>query len=489
MAQQFSIGALNDLLTGELSDQSCSNSIVYGLADDSRNCKRGDIFVAIAGSHANGLEYLDQAIRNGAAAVVAQQSLSLKIPSIKVKNARAALSKLAATFFSNPARNLLTIGITGTNGKTTTNWMIYNLLQSATGSCMRIGTLGVEVAGKPEASESLTTPGAIELHRLLANASAQSVQSVVLEASSHALEQQRCDDLDFNLAVFTNLTQDHLDYHTTLEKYFGAKRRLFELLLKSPKTQRCAVINISDSAGLKLFEEFSDSINSISFGWGSQAQVQIVEHGGFKLRYSGETYDLPDSFLGKHNAENMAATFAVGIALGLDANSVIREIANCPQVPGRLERVGGSNIEVLVDFAHTPDALENVLRSLRPSCKGKLVVVFGCGGDRDRGKRPKMGAIAARLADRVIVTSDNPRTEDADSIIAQILQGCSGAYCESEVDRRKAIGRAIMNAAESDVVLIAGKGHEEYQIVGSQKLPFSDRTVALEALAKRGTKT
>ena len=483
----LSINSLANLLNGRLSFAGDEKVIVTGVTDDSRRCKPGDVFVAIVGSKSNGLEHLAEALDNGAVAVVSQQELSLKVAAIEVSDARRALSTLAATLHDHPSNTLVTIGITGTNGKTTTNWVIYNLLLTAKAKAIRIGTLGVEAAGISMSSDYLTTPGALEVQSLLAAAVRQDIKYAVLEISSHALQQHRCDDLAFDVAVFTNLTQDHLDYHKTFEHYQNAKRKLFELLAASSKPQRCGVINISDPVGAQFYEQFSPRVKLITYGWSKAADVQIVDRGSYELHYDGAAYKLPETFLGKHNAENLAAAFATAIALGLDPATIITALAACPQVPGRLERLGRSELEVLVDFAHTPDALENVLRSLRPACRGKLWVVFGCGGDRDRSKRPKMGAIAARLADQVLITSDNPRTEDAAAIIDEVLAGCSDQQCETEIDRKVAIEQAILRAAPDDMVLIAGKGHEEYQIIGSERLPFSDRTIAQAALIKRAS--
>ena len=478
------LGHIARALAAKNSDLAASSIMICGVSDDSRSCRAGDIFVAIPGTRRNGLEHVEQAIKNGAIAVATESAEHFEVPSIIVSDARAALSALAAMFYEQPSRALKIIGITGTNGKTTTNWMIFHLLEALLGRSIRIGTLGVNAAGVMQESGVLTTPGALEIHRILADARQHGIICGVLEASSHALAQRRCDDIEFDIAVFTNLTQDHLDYHHSLEQYFIAKRRLFELLVRSSKLPRYAVINISDPAGKRLHDQFFGQFPIITYGWTRDAMIELSYTQNFLLAYKTSTFTLPDQFIGKHNAENLAAAFAVGVALGFDAKLVIDTLATCPQVPGRLERIAGFDIDVLIDFAHTPDALENVLRSIKAACRQALWVVFGCGGDRDRGKRPQMGAIASRLADHVIVTSDNPRSEDAAAIVEDVLKGCPSGT-EFEVDRKVAIERAVSKAAAGDVLLIAGKGHEEYQIIGDQRLPFSDRAVALAALAMR----
>lgn len=454
---------------------------ITGVCDDSRRCRSGDLFVALNGNNSNGIHYIEQALANGAVAVLSQDELALKIPQIVVTNVRIALSKLAAHFFSNPSSELIVVGITGTNGKTTTNWMIYHLLTRLLGSCMRIGTLGNQISGQNARDSSLTTPGALELQSLLAEAVENRTRAAVLEVSSHALSQSRVDDINFDVAVFTNLTQDHLDYHNTLEEYFFAKQHLFELTAAAQKNNRSAVINISDPAGARLASEFSSKLNVLTYGWCEQADIILNSIDLFAFEYGSKTYELPRNFVGKHNIENMAAALGTALILGFSIEQIITAMQNCPQVPGRLELLAGFDIEVIVDYAHTPDALRNALSSLRENCKGTLWAVFGCGGDRDKGKRPLMGEVASTLADKIIVTSDNPRTEDPREIVNDILKGCP-AGTAYQVDRKAAIEQAIAQAKSGDMVLIAGKGHEAYQIIGTKRIDFSDQQVAMSAL-------
>jgi UDP-N-acetylmuramyl-tripeptide synthetase len=382
------------------------------------------------------------------------------------------------------------IGVTGTNGKTTTNWIIYQVLQQLGVGALRVGTLGSEYLGGARRDGGLTTPDAPSIHALLAEAYAAGARYAVMEASSHALHQSRLDHVQFDVGVFTNLTRDHLDYHNTFEEYFAAKSALFDLVGGASKATKAAVVNIDDPYGRRIVETLlRRGLREWSFGTDRAATVRVssIREVGSGMVFTVEIRDhagiceVAVPFIGMHNTENVVAALTSCLALGFRIEAILEALPKVAQVPGRLERVGLSGPRVFVDYAHTPDALERVLKALRPSTEGKLWVVFGCGGDRDRGKRPEMGLIASRLADEVVVTSDNPRTEAPEGIIDDILE--SGVKARIvEVDRRLAIGEAIRHAQHSDTVLIAGKGHEDYQIIGNTTLPFSDQAVALDYL-------
>jgi UDP-N-acetylmuramoyl-L-alanyl-D-glutamate--2,6-diaminopimelate ligase len=386
------------------------------------------------------------------------------------------------------------VGITGTNGKTTTNWIAYQILRHIGDGALRIGTLGSEYLGTNRREGSLTSPDALSIHRLLAEAEQAGVRSCVMETSSHALHQARLDHVEFDVGVFTNLTRDHLDYHGTFESYFAAKRKLFVLMSEGSKETKAAVINIDDPYGRRLVDDLPAlGLQDWSFGTSREAAVRVSsirEVGAgmilsLQLREKGEVLEVAAPFIGAHNAENVMAAFALCLALGCPTDALIKALPLVAQVPGRLERVGTECPRVFVDYAHTPDALERALKAVRPSTEGRLWVVFGCGGDRDKGKRPEMGRIAGRCADEVVVTSDNPRTEVPEQILEDIL--ASGVKARViNVDRRAAIGEAIRQASGQDTIVIAGKGHEDYQIIGKEKLPFSDQAVALSFLEQRG---
>ncbi len=467
---------------------------VNGLTASADAVMTGALFVAIRGFKADGHSFVDQAFERGAAACVVEDPAVLRgRPGVVVENSRWALSAIAAAMEAFPSSKLKVVGITGTNGKTTTNWIVYHVLNRLTGGALRIGTLGSEMLGRERIDGSLTSPDPITIQQLMSKAVAAGAKSCVMEVSSHALDQARVEDVQFDVAVFTNLSRDHLDYHKTFEAYFAAKKRLFELLAASPKSTKAAVINADDVYGIELLSFMkSHGLKDYSFGVSEQAAFRIVSvtetAAGMDLvlahAESGRECRIIAPLIGLHNAENLAAAFASCVALGLSPEDVCSALRDVPQVPGRLERVGNGEKRVFVDYAHTPDALERAIKTVRVSTAGKLWVVFGCGGDRDRGKRPLMGQVAAELADYVVVTSDNPRTEDPQAIIAEILS--SGiAVRLVEPDRRAAINRAIIEADPCDTLLIAGKGHEDYQIIGEKKLPFSDQEVARAALAKQ----
>ncbi|MCO6430901.1 MAG: UDP-N-acetylmuramoyl-L-alanyl-D-glutamate--2,6-diaminopimelate ligase [Deltaproteobacteria bacterium] len=476
---------ISQLLDAEQRSLPNVDAVIHRVVSSSLEAGPGTVFVAVKGSSADGHEYLEQALKAGAEAVIVQDPTRAEgLPFIKVRDTRLALSFLASLLSGRPSDKMNIVGITGTNGKTTTNWIVYHMLLKCGVGSMRIGTLGIEAAipergGIFSSPGNLTTPGPLEIHENLKQAHAAGVTSAVMEVSSHALIQSRADHISFDAAIFTNLTRDHLDYHQGMEEYYSAKRRLFALLENSSKSAKRGVINVSCDYGRKLASEVAASgTELITFGQATDADARIgALHQGsfgskFTLRLLGRELQVHSPYIGYHNAENVVAALLACDFLVDDIERLVDLVAELPQVPGRLESAGNDQISVYVDYAHTPDALKNVIRALRPVTRHRLWVVFGCGGDRDKGKRPVMGQIARSLADVVVVTSDNPRTEDPSAIIEEILEDVRADFVE--VDRREAIKIAVSNASPGDVVLIAGKGHEAYQIIGHDKHPFSD---------------
>lgn len=468
---------------------------VGGLASDSRRVERGDCFVAVPGFRQDGRRFIAEAVARGASLIVTEgAALDVPVAQVLVPSTRVALARLAATYYGAPSRDLTVVGITGTNGKTTTSYLVEALLRATGVATGVIGTIQY-VIGSERHDASQTTPEALDLQRMLARMRDTGVRGVAMEVSSHALALARVEGIEFDVAVFTNLTQDHLDFHGTLQEYRVAKRRLFELLDASPKPRRTAVLNADDPSSAAMVHELG--VGRLTFGLGRSAQVRPTsfESGLDGIRMTVDTPGGPlamtSELIGEHNVMNLLGAVGVGLALGMDRPAIARALASVHGVPGRFEQVrAGQPFLVVVDYAHTPDALERVLTTARKLTAGRLGVVFGCGGDRDRGKRPKMGAIAARLADRVWLTSDNPRSERPDAIIDEIAAGVRQVWaddvrCARLPDRHEAIRTALTWARPGDTVVIAGKGHETYQILGSDVSPFDDRVVARTVLLER----
>jgi UDP-N-acetylmuramoyl-L-alanyl-D-glutamate--2,6-diaminopimelate ligase len=469
---------------------------VRGLTDDSRRVTPGGCFVAVRGLRADGRRFIPQALERGARAIVAEPPDPLpghEVGRVLVPDTRAALPRLADAYFGHPSRALTVVGVTGTNGKTTTAYLCEALLRARGLETGMIGTIQYVVGGqRREASQ--TTPDAIELQGLLAEMVAAGVGGVAMEVSSHALEQRRADGVAFDVAIFTNLTQDHLDFHGSMERYEAAKRRLFfDLLPAGRKPSPTAVLNADDPVGAAWTASLPGRV--LTFGLRPGHAVRPARHASSLdgIDLEADTPEGPvrlaSRLIGEHNVMNLLGAIAAGVALGLAPAAIAEALAGVTAVPGRFERVdAGQDFLVVVDYAHTPDALRRVLETARPLTPGRLGVVFGAGGDRDRGKRPLMGAVAASLADRVWLTSDNPRSEDPAAIIAEIAAGVAppprDGYTEHP-DRRVAIGEALRWARRGDTVVIAGKGHETYQIVAGRVLPFDDRLVARELLGAR----
>jgi UDP-N-acetylmuramoyl-L-alanyl-D-glutamate--2,6-diaminopimelate ligase len=466
---------------------------VTGLTDDSRRVEPGACFVAVRGLHADGHRFIGQAVEAGARVVVSERPDPLPgqpVGRVLVPDTRRALPRLAAAYFGHPSRALTVVGVTGTNGKTTTSMLAEALLRARGFETGLIGTIQYVVRGRAREAPQ-TTPDALTLQGLLAEMVAAGVGGVSMEVSSHALAQRRVDAVAFDVAVFTNLTQDHLDFHGTMTAYAAAKRRLFfELLAEGGKPGATAVLNADDPLGAAWAVELGSRV--LTFGLAAVHAVhplrQAVGLQGIALEATTPAgpVRVTSRLMGDYNVLNLLGAIAVGVALGLDPAAIGRALDGVVAVPGRFERVeAGQDFLVLVDYAHTPDALRRVLEAARRLTPGRLGVVFGAGGDRDRGKRPVMGGVAAALADRVWLTSDNPRSEAPLAIIAEVAAGVvpspPGGYTR-QPDRREAIREALGWARRGDTIVIAGKGHETYQIIGGQVLPFDDRVVARECL-------
>jgi UDP-N-acetylmuramoyl-L-alanyl-D-glutamate--2,6-diaminopimelate ligase len=475
---------------------------VTGIAYDSRKVAAGQLFVAIPGFKQDGGRFAADAVGRGAAAVVFEGADPLPgsaTARILVPSSREALARLADAYHAHPSRRLTVIGITGTNGKTTTSLLVEALLGAHGRPTGVIGTIQYRVGPQAEPA-SQTTPEALELQALLARMVREGVGGVAMEVSSHALALRRVDGIELDVAVFTNLTQDHLDFHRTFEAYREAKTRLFALLATSRKPYRAAVVNTDDPAGAAMLAAAGADarVRAIAFGLRAPAELRPrrwesgLEGIRLELASSRGPIEIVSPLVGEHNVMNLLGAVGVGLALDMEPRRIGETLSRVATVPGRFERVeAGQPFLVVVDYAHTPDALERVLATARKLVGkgGRLGVVFGCGGDRDRGKRPIMGGIAARLADRAWVTSDNPRTERPEAILAEIETGIPPAAAgrhESLADRRSAIEAAVGWAREGDVVVIAGKGHETYQVIGTRTIDFDDREVARAALRARG---
>jgi len=544
---------LSELIQGLPIVEARGDAEITGVCVDSRRVRRGDLFVALAGRQHDGHRFIADALQQGAAAVMAQQAaaeVDSEFPFVRVPDTREALWRVAQRLYGDPTQHMLTIGVTGTNGKTTTTHMLQKILAAWGKPAVLIGTLGAWIEypdGRREAlaqEGEFTTPEVYQLQSLLQLARARSAQAAVMEVSSHALDQRRADGIRFDVGVFTNLTQDHLDYHGTMEAYAAAKLRLFTDLAEQSGKPFRAVVNIDDEWGRVFAAKARGAVYTYGESECALVQATRVEYGHDALRFwirttlttrngagrhstltavapllkvppasRGEPHlgspcmqgepqgggsargveELPlhTPLIAPYNLYNALAATTAALALGVPLEAIQRGLASLSQVPGRFERAPiDADYIVIVDFAHTPDALARVLQAgcmLNPT---RLTVLFGCGGDRDPTKRPQMGRIATELADRVILTSDNPRTEDPHQILQQILAGVPndlrGKVALVEADRRRAIEYALHTAQAGELVLLAGKGHEPYQIVGTEKLPFSDIEVAKEAAgAKR----
>lgn len=462
---------------------------IQGIAYDSRQVKPGWLFVAVPGHETDGSEYIADAVSNGAVAVVSENELELGASAthIQVPQARRALAEIANVYHGDLSREMKIVGVTGTNGKTTTAYMIRDLLRDGGFLPGMLGTVAYEI-GEQSIPASRTTPEAPDIHALFHKMKDVGCDSAVMEVSSHAIALQRVHGIDFSISVFTNLTQDHLDYHRDMDTYFAVKSELFRAGKKG--SGHSVVINIDDPWGRKLVEDGRIETDVVTYGFNELAMVRAtdatVDANGtrFHVHTPWGDADIHLQLLGRFNIHNALAALATGGLSGIALDVMVQSLSNMKNVPGRLELVPGrKNRKVFVDYAHTDDALRNVLETLREICKGKLIVVFGCGGDRDRGKRKLMGQVAAELADFSIITSDNPRKEDPGAIVGDIMEGFAGQESfEVVLDRRTAIEEGIQRTGRKDILLIAGKGHETYQILKETIVPFDDREMVREVL-------
>ncbi len=456
---------------------------ISSLAYDSRTVRPGALFFCVPGFTRDGHELAPQAVENGAVALAVERPLGLGVPEVTVPSVRAAMGPAAARFHGDPSAELIVVGVTGTNGKTTSAFLLRSLLEASGRRCGLLGTVKSVIGGVEHPVER-TTPEAIDLQRQLRGMVDAGDDACVMEISSHALELGRSRAIRFDAAVFTNLTQDHLDFHPTMEDYFAAKRRLFV----DDGAPRAAILNLDDHYGRRLHDDRPDAIGFAVEHPDAAYRARDVEISFAGSSFVAETPEGPirlrSPLPGRFNVLNVLGAVAAARAVGVEPATIERAVPEAGRVPGRFEPVDeGQGFAVIVDYAHTPDSLENVLEAARELAgERRVLCVFGCGGDRDRDKRPKMGAIAARLADLVIVTSDNPRSEDPEAIIREVLAG-AGEEAEAIGDRREAIRHAVALARAGDVLVIAGKGHEQGQeLADGRKVPFDDVTVAREAL-------
>lgn len=468
-----------------------SNIEIKGIKYDSRQVQKGDLFIAIKGFKTDGHQYIKNALANGAAAIVLEdkEHCSADFPWVLVENSRNILADLSTIFFNYPSHKFLLIGVTGTNGKTTTTNLIAKIFEDHGHKVGLIGTIHNRIGEKVIPVER-TTPESSDLQELFAQMVEEGVSCVVMEVSSHALDLARVRGCDFDIAVFTNLTQDHLDYHHTMEDYYGAKAKLFTGVTQnySKGKEMVAVINGDDPWGQKLIGKIAGE--KISYGIENEVdfKAQKININSRGVSYQVNNIDVQLQLTGKFNVYNSLAALAVAHSQGILLEKAIKSLEGVPGIPGRFQLIESTtqNFGVIVDYAHTPDSLINILTTAQEFAKGRIITVFGCGGDRDRTKRPLMGKAAAQYSDFTIITSDNPRTEDPQKIIEDILPGVK-EICDSEryrviVDRKEAIKEAIKMAKKDDIILIAGKGHETYQEINGEKFPFDDKKVAEEML-------
>ena len=480
---------LNDLIESiRVNDRSNYHDLeITGISIDSRLVKEGELYVAVKGHELDGHDFIDQAIGRGAAALVLGRSYGSALPTIIVDDTAGAASLLARTFFGDPVSKLVLVGITGTNGKTSVSFLLRSIMSETRGPSGLIGTVGFG-CGDDLSAATHTTPSSVDLFRIMSEFLERGCTSVAMEVSSHAAVQGRIEGLEFDVGVFTNISRDHLDYHRSIEEYVAAKE-IFVTSLTDPERSKepgTFVFNIDDPQVLEVKSRFTG--RAVSFGFGENATVRgenlvaDLEGTSFDLLCGEERTRIDLKLLAAFSAFNALAAAAAAYALGIGIRSIKRGLERVDQVPGRFQVLStGRGPKVVVDYAHTPDALERLLTFCRDLGPVRITTVFGCGGDRDRGKRPIMGRIAAEISDDVYVTDDNPRTEDPDRIVEEILSGIEGS-AQVERDRGSAIRKAIMGADEGELVVIAGKGHENCQIVGTERLPFDDVLEAMAAL-------
>lgn len=478
----------------ELVGASCSGSVaVQGVSADTRTCRPGDLFICMPSTRRDTHDLLPEAVRAGAVAAVVRsadgaasaQNLGMATVTVDrtVPGFCFAIGLMCREVYGDPTRDLRVMGVTGTNGKTTVTWMIKHALDALGVPCAYLGTLGY-LCGETVEEVGNTTPFPAELWGYLARARESGVQAICLEASSHALFERRLAGVRFDCGVFTNLTQDHLDFHGTMDRYADAKKLLFTEYVAASSKPFVGCLNADDATGVSWREEVPCPV--VTYGGHGDLSVELLNEdlGSLEIRvtFDGRSCTMKLGLGGRFNVANSAAALSALLGLGYRLEEGASALEQVPPVPGRFEVVDGVSVNVLVDYAHTPDALEKLLRSVRPLCKGRLITVFGCGGDRDKTKRPLMARVASQLSDKVVATSDNPRTEDPEAILREIVDSCSGD-CEGILDRGEAIRQAVRMASRDDVVVVAGKGHENYQIIGTVKYPMDDRELVRSALA------
>ncbi|HYF36274.1 MAG TPA: UDP-N-acetylmuramoyl-L-alanyl-D-glutamate--2,6-diaminopimelate ligase [Prosthecobacter sp.] len=462
---------------------------IQGLTYDSRKAGPGIAFVALRGGVADGHDFIPKAVAAGAAAIIAEQAPpdDVTTPWVHVRFSRIALAQAAAAVYGQPGKAMNIAAVTGTNGKTTTAFLVHHLLNKAQQRCGLLGTVFYDLGGV-QVPATHTTPESLEIHQLLAQMRDNGCRAVAMEVSSHALDQDRVHGLDYAAGIFTNLTQDHLDYHGSMDAYFKAKTRLFEKIASQKKGR--IIINSDDAWGRKLITQFEHTGRLTKFGFGVGADLRAINPrydltgSSFELEFKGRSFLVRLPLIGDFNVYNALGALAAAHAMGLNLRESVNHLKQSPQVPGRLERVTeNTNFRVFVDYAHTPDALENVLKTARALRPNRIITVFGCGGDRDRTKRPKMAAAAEAGSDICVLTSDNPRSEDPEHIMADAAKGFARPKKNAMIaDRREAIHVALYGARPGDIVLIAGKGHEDYQEIQGKKHPFDDRKVVRQLL-------
>ncbi|WP_077622111.1 UDP-N-acetylmuramoyl-L-alanyl-D-glutamate--2,6-diaminopimelate ligase [Sediminibacillus massiliensis] len=474
--------------------QNLGHTDITGLQMDSRNIKKGDLFICINGLTADGHDFARQAEEKGAAAIVAEKPLDVRIPVIMVRDTVRAMAILSNKFFDYPTDKLRLIGVTGTNGKTSVTYLLESIMREHRHKLGLIGTIQMKIDNQCFNVKN-TTPDSLFLQKSFHKMVERQIDTAIMEVSSHALSMGRVFGCDFNIAVYTNLSQDHLDYHTSMEDYFRAKSLLFSQLGNSYDSiePKFAVINLDDHYSQRLMNSTSQPV--ITYGIYSEADVVAsnirlgAEGVKFTLRYVREELKISSRLMGKFSIYNMLAAASAAICAGVPLHTIKKALEKTNGISGRFEPVTeGQAFGVIVDYAHTPDSLENVLMTIQSFAKGRVIVVIGCGGDRDRSKRPLMGKVASKLSDLAIFTSDNPRTEKPAAILEDMIQGLDRDNFLVVEDRRSAIIKAINHAQEEDIVLIAGKGHETYQLVNGNIIDFDDRKVAAEAIQKKLTK-
>ena len=474
------------IVTGKLSKP------LTKLTDDSRQVIPGSCFVAVRGTQFDGHSAIDTAIAAGAVAIVAETpgpatAEQSQICWVQVKDSHLADGLLMSAWNDGPSQQLVLLGVTGTNGKTTISYLTNAIFRATWQKAGLIGTILYDNGATRSPSHN-TTPGCAELQAMLADMVKNGCRACAMEVSSHALDQQRTAGCEFRVGIFTNLTQDHLDYHGSMEEYYQAKKKLFTDMATGGAPKATAVINIDDEYGCRLAEELRPIMRVRTFGTAKEAdfraEPRIISLKGsqYELHYQQKTYLVRTPLIGEFNLSNSLAALAGAVAAGVNIRDAIASLAQSPQVPGRMELVSSvNNVQCFVDYAHTPDAVENVCRTMKQLCRqGRVFTVFGCGGDRDKTKRPLMGEAAARYSDVCIVTSDNPRSEDPEKIIDEIMPGIPREKQHRITDREEAIRAALANARPGDCILIAGKGHENYQIFADETISFSDSAVVLK---------